>query len=324
MSLAQKSSQKKALDCVLEIVYKPMKEKGEDAFAYNFAREAVHTQAVFDGCGGSGSWKYGEFNNATGAFVAAQSMSKAYLEWFNTAPADILADAGKAGKYFHDMADHTLAELKRSCAPMKVSGSMVRSFPCTASITITIPQDKGLCVTALNVGDSRVYYLAPDTGLVQITVDDSSEDPMETLRSSAPMTDMLNADNPFQVKTRQLHLDYPCAIMTATDGVFGYVRSPMDFEYLLLKAIEDSDCFARFEDTFKNMIVSITGDDSACIMSFYGWGSYQGVKEMVRRRYEYMRSLVDALDKAEKNGALDTVIDETWSDYRKQTLYDEM
>lgn len=61
------------LDCYLEIVHKPLKEKGEDAFAYNFESDAVHYQAVFDGCGGSGSWQYAEYKNATGAFSGSSN-----------------------------------------------------------------------------------------------------------------------------------------------------------------------------------------------------------------------------------------------------------
>ena len=312
------------LDCVVEIVHKPLMEKGEDAFAYSFEKDTVHSQAVFDGCGGSGSWQYSEYKNATGAFVAAQSMCKAYLDWFNMTPLEILADAKKAEESFHSMTVQTLTNLKRKCAPMKVSGSMVKSFPCTASIAITVPKDDYLSVITLNAGDSRVYFLAPKTGLVQLTVDDSEEDPLESLRSNAPMSDMLNADNPFQIQYRQLSLTYPCAIITASDGVFGYVRSPMDFEYILLDTIMHSESYIQFENTLKCEIIKVTGDDSTCIISFYGWGSFEAVKRKLKKRYDYMQSVINTLDKAMKAGTLDGEIEIIWKDYRKQTLFNEM
>lgn len=324
MPFGKEHVERHILDCIIEITHKPLKEKGEDAFAYSFEKDTAHSQAVFDGCGGSGSWQYSEFRNATGAFIAAHSMCKSYLEWFNATSVATLTDVQKAEESFHSMATRTLKELKNRCAPMKVSGSMVKSFPCTASIAITIPKDDYLSVTTLNVGDSRVYFLAPNTGLVQLTVDDSEEDPLESLRSNAPMTDMLNADNPFQIEHRQLYLTYPCAIITATDGVFGYVRSPMDFEYMVLNSIMHSESFNQFENTFKDEIIKVTGDDSTCIISFYGWGSFEAVKRKLSKRYSYVRSIIDSLDTAMEAGTLDAALETVWREYRKQTVYDEM
>ena len=314
------------LDCYVEIVHKPMKEKGEDAFALNFESNAVHYHAVFDGCGGSGSWQYAEFNNATGAFVAAQSMAKAFIDWSKSMSPEALDDSAKTENSFHAMAQHVLSDLKRNCAPMKVSGSLVKSFPCTASVSIAIPHIDYLALTTLNVGDSRVYFIAPQTGLVQLTVDDSQgdPDPMESLRDSAPLSDMLYDDNPFKIKTRQVSLTYPCAIVTATDGVFGFFRSPMDFEYCLLDAIMRSSSFAQFEESFKNAIVKVTGDDSTCIISFYGWGSFDNLKRKMVKRYEEMRKMAESLDKAMENGSLDDLLEATWQKYKKQTLIDEM
>ena len=326
MPSAISQSGQPALDCIVEIVHKPLKEKGEDAFAYHFEKAELHSQAVFDGCGGAGSWQYAEYKNATGAYVAAQSMARAYLDWFRTVTPAGLSDAVKIGESFHAIAQQVLSTLKRQCAPMKISGSMVKSFPCTASIALIAPERDYLSVTALNVGDSRVYFLAPQTGLVQLTVDDSEgdPDPMESLRDSAPLSDMLNADRPFRIKCRQIRLNCPCAVITATDGVFGYVRSPMDFEFMLLDALMRSGCFAEFESIFKESVVKVTGDDSTCIMSFYGWGSFENVKKMLSQRYDYVLSIVRKLDAAMKAGTGDRVVDEVWQAYRKQTLFDEM
>lgn len=314
------------LDCVVEIVYKPLKEKGEDSFAYSFEKKELHTQAVFDGCGGAGSWQYAEYKNATGAFISAQSMARAYLDWFRTLTPEEASDPARAEQSFHRMADEVLSKLKRECAPMKISGSMVKAFPCTVSATLMTPGESGISLTTLNSGDSRIYFFSPGTGLVQLTVDDSqgNPDPLESLRDSAPMSNMLNADQPFEVRYRRLEVGLPCAIMTATDGVFGYFRSPMDFEFLLLDTMMSSDSFAQFESVFREIIVKATGDDSACIMSFYGWDSYENVKRKMAPRHEYISSVVSFLNKAEKEGRTDEALDQVWRDYKKKTLLDEM
>ena len=161
---------------------------------------------------------------------------------------------------------------------------------------------------------------------MQLTVDDSqgNPDPLESLRDSAPMSNMLNADQPFQVKSRRLDAGLPCAVITATDGVFGYVRSPMDFEFLLLDTLMRSGSFAEFESSFREHIVKTTGDDSACIMSFYGWDSYENVKRKMSPRHEYISSVVSFLNKAEEEGRTEEALDQVWRDYKKRTLLDEM
>ena len=314
------------LDCVVEIIHKPLKEKGEDSFAYNVERDDVQTQAVFDGCGGAGSWQYTEYRNATGAFIAAQSMARAYLEWFDKLPSSTFRDTEKTEESFAAMARHILTDLKQHCAPMKVSGTMVKSFPCTASVAFSMPDTDSVLLSALNVGDSRVYFLTPNKGLIQLTTDDSQgdPDPMESLRDSAPLSDMLNADNPFKIKSCQVRLSYPCAVVTATDGVFGYVRSPMDFEYLLLHSIICAGSFAHFEELFKDAIVKVTGDDSTCLISFYGWGSFENVKRMLSNRYKHVSSLISGLNESKNEKGLEYALNEIWNDYRKQTLFDEI
>ena len=69
------------LDHFAGVCYKPLGDKGEDAFAYDLSRSDVNALAVFDGCGGAGAWKYPEFKNATGAFVAAQKMAESFSGW---------------------------------------------------------------------------------------------------------------------------------------------------------------------------------------------------------------------------------------------------
>ena len=94
-------------------------------------------------------------------------------------------------------------------------------------------------------------------------------------------------------------------------------------EYVLLDAIMRSNSFAQFENTLKEAILSVTGDDSTCIMSFYGWNSYDNVKRKLAKRYDNVSSIVATIESSEK-GKLDETLESVWKEYRKQTLFDEM
>lgn len=327
--MSEKKNLFQDLDGYVEIEYKPLGKKGEDALACNFRRSDMHTQAVFDGCGGAGAWKYPEFDYATGAFISAQIISRTYYFWFKTIPENDNINAEVLAKEFHDQALGILGLLKKRISPMGVSGSLVKSFPCTASIAIISrdpEDDESLLLTALNCGDSRVYFLTPDYGLVQLTVDDSrgQPDPLESLRKSPSLSDMINADKDFSVKSRQISLKMPFAVICASDGVFGYVRSPMDFELMMLDCLMKTKTFSEFEGTFREEILSITGDDATCNISFYGWGGYEKVQKELFLRYEYVKSLCDMIDKFQDPVKANLMIDRIWKEYKSQTVYDEL
>ncbi len=312
------------LDTFLEIDHKPLGIKGEDACAYDFSRPDLHSQGVFDGCGGAGSWKYEEFMNASGALVAANSIAGKYLDWFSRQTAETCADEKALSESFSREAWELLNNLKQSCAPMGISGSLVKSFPCTASIAVMQPAaNGGIDLTVLNDGDSRVYLFTAERGLVQLTDDDSRghPDPLQSLRESAALSDMLNADKQFRIKVLRLNAPLPCAVLCATDGVFGYLRSPMDFEHLFLQAIGHSVNFAQFEERLRDGIVRVTGDDSTCIASFYGWGGFPQLKVRTEARRRQVADLIRRIDSADDQ---ERALHEVWESYRKQTVYSEM
>ena len=315
------------IDCLAEVCYKPLGDQGEDAYAYCIRRDTIHTIAVFDGCGGSGAWKYPEFDNTTGAFVSAQRMAADYLTWFEALSAADVRDPAALATGFLDSSRSALAELKASCAPMGVSGSLVKSFPCTASAAVITEEDsRSVRVTALNAGDSRVYVLTPGNGLVQLTRDDSrgSPDPLDSLRENPPLSNLLNADKPYRINVRQVTVPAPCAVLCATDGVFGFVRSPMDFEHLLLKCVLGSGTMAEFEHCLQEEIMRITGDDSTCLIAWYGWnGSYSGIRQRLRPRFAKLQNMIRAIDSAEDPEEREHMIRSIWESYKKSTVYDE-
>ena len=315
------------IDCLAEICYKPRGERSEDAFAFNIRKKEIQTIAVFDGCGGSGAWKYPEFKNATGAFVAAQSIAKHYLTWFDSIPASVSNDLDSLSSSFVTTTSDVLLNLKNSCAPMGVSGSLVKSFPCTAASAIMVPNHDGtISVTSISAGDSRIYFFFFLNGLIQLTKDDirGNLDSLESLRKSPPMSNLLSADKPYKVSIRQVTLNEPCFIMCATDGVFGYVKTPMHFELMLLRALLSSHTVVGFEKTFTEDIKRITADDSTCLLAFYGWNNFNKIKEGLVRRYDYLESIVQRIDSAVTLSEFESRANEAWNIYRKQTIYDEM
>ncbi len=308
------------------VYHRPKGEKGEDSYAYSFERHDLHALAVFDGCGGSGAWKYPEFGEATGAFVAAQCVSPKFLDWFGGVETRDLSDPAALARSLHSETDGLLQRLKGYCGAMGIVGGLVKSFPTTAACAlVSEAPGGGIRITALNAGDSRVYYLTPAEGLVQVTRDDSrgDPDPLEALRSNPPLSTMLNADKAFAFTPTQLDVSSPCAVLAATDGVFGFVRSPMDFELLLLNALMNAESVAAFEQAFQEDVRKITGDDSTCVMSFYGWNSFDAIRKSLRPRLEAVKAMAAALDAAPDPAGREAEMRRLWEDYRKATLYYE-
>lgn len=312
------------LDCVTQVVHLPLGDQGEDAFAYDFSLPSLHTQAVFDGCGGSGAWQYPEYRNATGAFVSSHVIAREYLDWFRSLNPDDPQNPEQLAASFHDVSEAALKKAENSCAPMRVAGSLVKSFPTTASVALIRETGaSSLSLTALNAGDSRVYYLTPADGLVQLTDDDSrgNPDPMESLRVSAPMSNLVSASSPFKIRAREVRIPLPCVVICASDGVFGFLRSPMDFEYILLDSLRLASSFAAFEDALKQAVVRVTGDDSTFLASFYGFGSLAQAQQLLRPRYLKVASLIHELDAAGSEAETAEILSRIWPDYKAATVY---
>ena len=311
------------LDCMTQVVHLPLGDRGEDAFAYNINHPALHTQAVFDGCGGSGAWHYPEYREATGAFVSSHVVAQTYLDWFASLDPAALPDPEHLAGSFHDAAEAALKKAEKSCAPMRVSGSLVKSFPTTASVALIRRADaSSLSVIALNAGDSRVYFLTPDSGLVQITDDDSrgNPDPLESLRAGAPMSNLISASSPFGIRSVEVRVPLPCAVVCASDGVFGFLRSPMDFEYVLLDSLRRATSFAAFEEALKQAVVRVTGDDSTCLISFYGFDSLARAQQLLRPRYLHVASLVRMLDSSGSEAETAEIMAKIWPEYKAATV----
>jgi hypothetical protein len=73
------------------------------------------------------------------------------------------------------------------------------------------------------------------------------------------------------VHHQQVELTAPFLAVAATDGCFGYVRTPIHFEHLVLAALRDSTDWRSWSRLLQQRITAITGDDAA--MAVLGVGA---------------------------------------------------
>jgi len=291
--------------------------KGEDAYAYSFA-DGYGMMGVFDGCGGLGARKYENFHDATGAYIAARVVSASTLDWFEQKlPCDqtgMYRDDQKIAAALKDFLDDRLA-LTREKLENGVSmlrGGMIRSFPTTMSAAIMDYSDaqKIRCLF-LWAGDSRGYILRPE-GLVQCTKDDLriEEDPFENLYADSPLSNMINAEKEYRINSRRFSCAAPAIVITATDGTFGYLPSPMHYEYMLLDTLSQARSLEDWEKLLHEAIGRVTADDSTLMMAVYGFKSFKMLKQAFEPRFAALGEMLRGDNTVEEMRAI-------WQKYAK-------
>ena len=301
------------------VEHMPNINKHEDSFCYDFLSSDIHLSAVFDGCGGLGSRHYSKLADRTGAFIAAQSCAKIVEQWYRQLTPEMLADQQHLMKTIHSMIVKRLTDIENKYADQnRLLGSMVRTMPCTASVVLVHSgiTEESLSVTALNAGDSRIYILTAEHGLQQLTHDDLRGDPdaLMNLYVSAPLSNVVNIDSEFSFHVRTVDFSSPFAVLTASDGIFGYVRTPMDFENLLLQSMVKAATFEEFESAFRQSVSEISGDDATAIMAFYGWNNFSAIKRSFGRRSAYVADICAQLG----GEPSDDAIENAWLKYKPE------
>ena len=272
-----------------------IEQKGEDSFLIS-VNERAGLAGVFDGCGGSGAKIYKMFGEKTGAFIASRVLSEVTGSWFDSSWDEKEQIYRISGATLKNAIDARLAGLKqKSGTGTMLKGSMTKEFPSTLAAAIVQPGGKGLLADFLCSGDSRVYVL-DEQGLKQVSVDDLPvTDAMENLRQDAGMNNVVSASHPYQINVRKLKLDQPCIIFAATDGCFGYLRTPMEFEKLLLSTLLSSESIVQWQNALDEQFRNIAGDDYTMSLMSVGYGSFRKLKESCEKRYRYMERVYPLL-----------------------------
>ena len=282
----------------------------EDSYAIG-AHDGTVLLSVFDGCGGSGAKVYDTYGGHTGAYLASRIASGVTYDWFqNEEPQELL------DRHLND----ALQSYKRnSKSNSGIRSSMAKDFPTTAVVANCQTEKSQVIVDYLWCGDSRGFLLTAN-GLKQITVDDvqrTSDEP--DMRSDGIMTSICSASKPFHLHEKKICCADPCVVITATDGCFGYVESPIHFEILLLDTLLQSYCIEDWQEKLFGILKKISADDYTMCLAGFGYATFDELREAFENRHEFlMREYLSKWNKSSEEQQR-----EMWLEYAEDYLSDQ-
>lgn len=292
-------------------------DNGEDSYSYA-VNDKFGFVAVFDGCGGIGSRKYEEYDNKTGAYVSSHTVSKSMLDWFekfsesNAAITD--KNANIMGEEIRKQFTEKLKGIEKGTASTAIKGSLAKSFPTTASAIVFKHKSDKMQAAFLWAGDSRGYLLT-NTGLKQLTVDDieGEEDALSNLTSDARLSNMVYAGGDFKINSKVHECPREGILISATDGCFGYFKTPMEFEYMLLNTLVSSENIDDWKNKLSDYILKYTGDDYTLAVTVYGYKNFKLLKKMYAERERMLRlKYISQLGDAD-----DEKLEKLWDEYKE-------
>lgn len=268
-------------------------DKGEDSYVYNFNKNAGLI-GVFDGCGGSGGRRYEEFGNKTGAYLASRVVSEKLNNWFNCwSEGEILvfkqeSFAEEIKKEIDNGLQEYICNVKRKNT---LKGSIQKDFPTTVAMCVFRYNSlqSQICVNVLWSGDSRAYWL-DDKGLHQLTKDDvEGEDAMSNIYSDGVLTNVISASEPYVLREYSIQSLGKGIAFVSSDGCFGYLPSPMHFEYLILNSMLKADTLEEWEEELRSNIVEYTGDDATMCGVLLNFETFTEVKNYYKNRQQIIK-----------------------------------
>jgi hypothetical protein len=238
--------------------------------------------AVFDGVGGAGRSTAGRTRDGaerTQAWVASRRVRGLVEEWF-------VNPAGEPTP-----AAHIAARLGGGVSRTgRIRGRIHREFPTTfAGLSFEVT-DRQVRWDVLWAGDSRCYVAEPSWGLQQLSRDDTEpSDALDLLVQDPPMTNLICVGADFGINRWRDSADLPCLLVCATDGCFGYVDTPAQFEHLLLETLLSAQDARHWAALLAERIGAVTGDDASLAVLALGLSDFGALKANFHERLELLR-----------------------------------
>ena len=271
-------------------------DQGEDSDPILRGGRDLALLGVFDGMGGAGGTVYQTPDGPrTGAYIASRvardvverrMVERLDPQWRLDGPAtaeDLRTSVKQA-------LVERLAELDAPKSGLR--SKLLRALPTTMAVVALQRRASGSdrwFAHVLWAGDSRAYVFEPD-GARQLTTDDLKDrgDAMANLRHDSVVGNAMSADTDFHVSYRRVELRAPFIVVCATDGCYGYLRSPMHFEHLLLAHLMAAEDAASWSAAVQAEIAPVTGDDAAMATLAIG-ADLSDLQRLYRERAERLR-----------------------------------
>lgn len=325
-------SEQKENYVAIQFVTEKKEGHGEDAPPLLMIKGNSCAVSVFDGMGGAGAAtcesEYGK--DYTKAYVASRIVASSvglYLENHLSTDDITIVDLKAVIK-------QRLKEEQDKYPPHTKSmlrSKLVREYPTTMALVTLIESEEGIRVDSYWAGDSHCY-LWTKKDFFQISKDDLEEDndPMENLRNDAAISNCICADRDFQINHKQINISKePVAIVSATDGCFGYFPTPMHFEDVLKRCLRQ----AKDEEDWKNRIMKriqeVTGDDTSLSIIGVGFETFGKFKNTmavqsvscVGKIREIESSIASQKEKlAKMQGEYEQTIKCGWESYKQKYM----
>lgn len=270
-----------------------IENKGEDADPLCIIKEKSAVLAVFDGLGGAGSKIYktaNEQEGRTGAAIASK-MIRDLLAATLEGNEEVNAQGGlnvllKDSSLLKRLIKKTLVEEKKKReshhAVSKLKSSLMQSFPTTIAMQLLIDQGETVECHSFWAGDSRNYCLESQKGLRQLTHDHLAVkgDAFENLHNDSRMSNFISADSEFDIEILSYSFEKPVIFISASDGCYDYLQTPMHFEILLLEEMKNAESFDDWCTHIKTRLQNIpAGDDCSMSLLSFGWSDFSQLKE---------------------------------------------
>lgn len=265
---------------------------GEDSYAAAVSDNAAFL-GVFDGCGGSGARSYSEYGGKTGAYIASRAAAEAAINRFGEWTGKENPGPPPIDRLKNDI-DEVLTQYRsESETHSMLRGSLSKEFPTTIASEFILPDaedDNVLKVDFAWAGDSRCYVLTP-AGLRQASTDDLSvTDAYRNLSEDAALLNVISASHSYKINERKLKIRKPCILFTATDGCFGYLRTPMEFERMLIGTLIESKSVSEWKEYLTSEIGKVAGDDYTMCALAFGFESFENMQKLFRERLQYLQT----------------------------------
>ncbi|MEO0644651.1 MAG: protein phosphatase 2C domain-containing protein [Cyanobacteria bacterium J06650_10] len=267
---------------------------------------------VFDGLGGRSAG----FENRTGGQIASCQAARITESVIRQRGGAIASET--ISEMQSTICDKLKSDAESKMSKSRLSGTLTGKRLCTTMVVASVPKIQGKVEEPFEIklawiGDSRAYFLSPDKGLQQLTVDDLEieKDAFEMIREDPRMSQYLTADIPndwimhFSVKT----ISQRGCLVVCTDGCFQYISTPWDFERLLIETLSITESLEKWQGLLHEKYESIKQDDTSLLLYPIG---FENFSELSKSYQERTNSLSTLYDSDSYNGSLDNL----WEIYR--------